>query len=442
MLNHPAGQTAWGKVAERPTAPAAFMDAAQGPTTASSRGEAPGRQYMAEQPALRAASAVAEGMWDQLTFLTAFLLAFFPAWVLGAAALGCARPAAFAWFNAASATSALSISMFFIGLSLSLEVTLLPALAGLALAEAFPHAVAKMRPLSALSAVGLVTCTSGSNVANTAHILLRVGPQVVAAVLLLHAGGFLLGAACSRALGLPERTARTYAFQLGMRNSALAALLAALHFPGHPLAAVPCALSACAHTILGCLVAAWWRWRVPGSEPRGPQQAQQLPLLAPLVACYRAACQQHIPQLLGMASSLLAATQEQLAAPTGQAQELSLLGTPPTQRLSPTAVSLLVAVLQLPAVGLAPVEVPKVPEPPLPPPPNPNAMNIIMVGAECAPWSKTGGLGDVMQALPKALAARGHRVMVVAPRYQPYEDAWETGIRLRLRVFTSNQEAS
>jgi hypothetical protein len=39
------------------------------------------------------------------------------------------------------------------------------------------------------------------------------------------------------------------------------------------------------------------------------------------------------------------------------------------------------------------------------------------VSAEVAPFSKTGGLGDVMGALPKALAARGHRVMVVTPRY-------------------------
>lgn len=53
-----------------------------------------------------------------------------------------------------------------------------------------------------------------------------------------------------------------------------------------------------------------------------------------------------------------------------------------------------------------------------------------------------GGLGDVMQALPKALAARGHRVMVVAPRYREYDDAWDTGVRLRLRCFDSNQEAS
>jgi hypothetical protein len=45
-----------------------------------------------------------------------------------------------------------------------------------------------------------------------------------------------------------------------------------------------------------------------------------------------------------------------------------------------------------------------------------------------------------MQALPKALAARGHRVMVIAPRYKNYDNAWETGVRLRLHVFDSDQE--
>ena len=57
-------------------------------------------------------------------------------------------------------------------------------------------------------------------------------------------------------------------------------------------------------------------------------------------------------------------------------------------------------------------------------------MNIISVSAEVAPWSKTGGLGDVCSALPVALARRGHRVMTVAPRYKAYADSWDTGLRL------------
>ncbi len=44
-------------------------------------------------------------------------------------------------------------------------------------------------------------------------------------------------------------------------------------------------------------------------------------------------------------------------------------------------------------------------------------MEILFVSSEVAPWSKTGGLGDVVGALPRALAARGHAVSVVSPRY-------------------------
>lgn len=62
-------------------------------------------------------------------------------------------------------------------------------------------------------------------------------------------------------------------------------------------------------------------------------------------------------------------------------------------------------------------------------------MRIVFVCAEIAPWSKTGGLGDVCGALPRALARRGHRVMTVAPRYKAYPDAWETPVRARYYLF-------
>ena len=42
---------------------------------------------------------------------------------------------------------------------------------------------------------------------------------------------------------------------------------------------------------------------------------------------------------------------------------------------------------------------------------------MLYLASEVAPYSKTGGLGDVAAALPVALAARGHEVEVVTPRY-------------------------
>src|SRR5574341_1443648 len=45
-------------------------------------------------------------------------------------------------------------------------------------------------------------------------------------------------------------------------------------------------------------------------------------------------------------------------------------------------------------------------------------MKILFVSSEGLPFSKTGGLADVVEALPKALAALGHDVAVVLPRYR------------------------
>ena len=45
-----------------------------------------------------------------------------------------------------------------------------------------------------------------------------------------------------------------------------------------------------------------------------------------------------------------------------------------------------------------------------------------------------------MGALPKALSRRGHRVMVVAPRYGQYAEGWETGVRRQIRVFGGDQQ--
>jgi len=45
-------------------------------------------------------------------------------------------------------------------------------------------------------------------------------------------------------------------------------------------------------------------------------------------------------------------------------------------------------------------------------------VRILFVASEGLPFSKTGGLADVIEALPKALVAQGHEVAVVLPRYR------------------------
>jgi len=45
-------------------------------------------------------------------------------------------------------------------------------------------------------------------------------------------------------------------------------------------------------------------------------------------------------------------------------------------------------------------------------------MGVLMVASEISPWAKTGGLADVVGAMPEALADLGHDVTVVVPRYR------------------------
>ncbi|KAI3457998.1 hypothetical protein Pfo_014661 [Paulownia fortunei] len=73
--------------------------------------------------------------------------------------------------------------------------------------------------------------------------------------------------------------------------------------------------------------------------------------------------------------------------------------------------------------------------------------NVVFVTAEAAPYSKTGGLGDVCGSLPIALAARGHRVMVVSPRYldgissdKKFANAVEIEQRAKVYCFGGVQE--
>lgn len=57
-------------------------------------------------------------------------------------------------------------------------------------------------------------------------------------------------------------------------------------------------------------------------------------------------------------------------------------------------------------------------------------MRILMVSAEMAPFAKVGGLADVVAALSRALAARGHDVRVVVPLYGKLDRQKE-----KIRVF-------
>ena len=65
-------------------------------------------------------------------------------------------------------------------------------------------------------------------------------------------------------------------------------------------------------------------------------------------------------------------------------------------------------------------------------------MRVLFVTPECAPLTKTGGLGDVAAALPTALRAQGNDVRVLLPRYREIE---ESGAEERARMRLLGMEA-
>src|ERR1700730_222918 len=58
-------------------------------------------------------------------------------------------------------------------------------------------------------------------------------------------------------------------------------------------------------------------------------------------------------------------------------------------------------------------------------------MHVVFAASECVPFSKTGGLADVVGALPRALVGAGHQVSVYVPRYR------QTQLRGAQRVVSS-----
>jgi starch synthase len=74
--------------------------------------------------------------------------------------------------------------------------------------------------------------------------------------------------------------------------------------------------------------------------------------------------------------------------------------------------------------------------------PRADSLRVLMVASEAAPFAKTGGLADVMAALPAALDRLGHHVTVVVPRYRGIAVAGEPVDRLAFRIGGVDRHAS
>ncbi|KAK4486805.1 hypothetical protein RD792_006606 [Penstemon davidsonii] len=140
----------------------------------------------------------------------------------------------------------------------TLQVVLLPVLAGAFLNQYFQKFVKIVSPIMPPIAVATVAILCGNAIAKSSSAILMSGRQVVLAVVLLHTSGFFFGYALSRLLGVDVSSSRTISIEVGMQNSVLGVVLATQHF-GNPLTAVPCAVSSVCHSILGSALAGIWR---------------------------------------------------------------------------------------------------------------------------------------------------------------------------------------
>jgi BASS family bile acid:Na+ symporter len=148
------------------------------------------------------------------------------------------------------------------GLFLStVKIVLAPVLGGVALNRCAPRLVKWVMPVSPLVSVLTISLVCASIIGSSARDFARSGGELILAVFLLHTGGFFLGYFGSRLLRCDELTSRTISVEVGMQNSGLGAALARAHFSSLPLAALPCAISATFHSVIGSVLAGAWRLR-------------------------------------------------------------------------------------------------------------------------------------------------------------------------------------
>lgn len=118
-----------------------------------------------------------------------------------------------------------------------------------------------IQPFAPPLAVILIILIVGSILAGSGSRVLA-GPgrglPLIGAVFLLHAFGFAFGYGLSLLLTGDETSARTVSIEVGMQNSGLGVELARRNF-SDPITALPAALSALCHCLVGSMLAAWWR---------------------------------------------------------------------------------------------------------------------------------------------------------------------------------------
>jgi BASS family bile acid:Na+ symporter len=148
------------------------------------------------------------------------------------------------------------------------KIVLLPLVLGVTLHHLFPKAVRYVLPVGPLVAVIVIALICASIIGSNAEAVKESGLRLVGAVVLLHSAAFASGYGFAYLLGYSSLVCRTISIEVGMQNSGLATVLARAHF-ANPLTAIPCAISAVTHSVIGSILAGYWRMR-PHKQGRKP----------------------------------------------------------------------------------------------------------------------------------------------------------------------------
>jgi bile acid:Na+ symporter, BASS family len=140
------------------------------------------------------------------------------------------------------------------------KVVVAPVVIGVGLNRLAPRVVAWTLPAAPLLSVITITLICASIIGQSSEAVKASAVSLLLAVGLLHIGGFALGYISARIFGYDELIARTVSIEVGMQNSGLGVVLARKHF-ADPLTAVPCAISSVFHSVIGSVLAGWWRLR-------------------------------------------------------------------------------------------------------------------------------------------------------------------------------------
>jgi BASS family bile acid:Na+ symporter len=160
------------------------------------------------------------------------------------------------------------------------RVVLLPVIFGMFVNAKAPKLATKVSRFTPFASVLLVSLICGGVVAQNSSLFLQSSaliPLIIGSVLALHCVGFFVGYFVPRVgLGFSEMTSRTISIETGMQNSALAVVLAR-SIGASPVASLPGALSATAHSCLGSILAGYWHSRQQQQVPASPEKPKETP---------------------------------------------------------------------------------------------------------------------------------------------------------------------